>query len=52
MERASEQARATVRAVKNLKRWGAYATAHYLFKRGVKADMFGAALDFERRRKQ
>lgn len=48
---ASPQALAAVRAAKNERRWGVYATYRYLTKRGVTFQMYMAATSFESRRK-
>lgn len=45
---ASPQALATVRAVKNFKRWGSFATAKFLFNQGVPLNMIKHALRIER----
>ena len=47
---ASPQAIAAVKAAKNHRRWGAFATERYLQKRNVPCRLSSAAFDFEHRR--
>lgn len=47
---ASPQAIAAVKAAKNHRRWGAFATERYLQKRNVPCQLSSVAFDFEHRR--